>query len=631
MPSTILCVDDDPGFLRILARAFREQGYQVATAADGEAALEQLKALRPQLVTLDVMLPRRDGFSVLEEIRGRGGDHLPVILLSGARFSPEYEARAKELAVDATLTKPVPLKKLLSVVAKLVPQNGTGKAKPIDLAGTLEDMPFAFLLHHLHGMRASGVLRVEQGSKKKLIQLQGGQPVAVRSNMMKETLGHLLVASGTITWDVLHESVRRVKEGEGLQGQILKAMYMLDDEDLARALHQQSTEKLLEVFGWSTGSFRFQQNARIRGEAAGLKCAPATLILEGIRGRTPIESVDGYLRERAHLYPCLSSSPFHEFQSVDIGSEVQEILQSLDGSKTVRSLMARPEEERRVLLALVATGHVDLEPRPVAQVAPLPSRAGRVLEEKVRAVDDRAEGNRVRRVRSELAELAERFQGDNAFEMFDLTPSADDAAIRSAYADLAHRTHPDRFARDGEAVRRLAEEVFDHVTRAYQSIATAKDRARSEEARREQSEIDEGQQALRAELAYQQGMRALKSRLHTEALKHFASAVEAYPEEGEYHAMYGWALYLEDPDRVREAKRHALHGKKLAPNRSAPLVVLGRLCKAQEKLDLAEKLFAQAVEQDPDCGEALQELRLMALRKRNSKGGLLRRILKRSA
>jgi len=58
---------------------------------------------------------------------------------------------------------------------------------------------------------------------------------------------------------------------------------------------------------------------------------------------------------------------------------------------------------------------------------------------------------------------------------------------------------------------------------------------------------------------------------------------------------------------------------------------LGRLCKGQDKLDLAERLFAQAVEQDPDCSEALQELRLMALRKRNAKGGLLRRILKRSA
>ncbi len=629
MSSTILCVDDDPGFCRILGRAFREQGHDVLTAADGDSALDQVRSRRPDLVTLDVMLPRRDGFSVLEEIRSLGGPHLPVILLSGARFTPEYETRASQLAVDEVLTKPVPLWKLLEVVDRLAPQDVERVARPIDLSGSLDDLPFALLLHHLHGMRASGVLRVENQKKKKLIQLRDGQPATVRSNMMKETLGHLLVASGTITWDVLHESVRRVKEGEGLQGQILKAMYMLDDADLARALHHQSSEKLLEVFEWRSGTFRFEQGARIRGEAAGLKRSPASLILDGVRQRSPIEQVDGFLQTRADLFPVPGGSPFHEFQEIEVDEAWESAIAKIDGTRSVGELLSMSEEDRRVLMAMIATGQVELEPKPAARVIE-PRVTGRVLEEKVRVVDDRCEDHRLDRVRTELTELAERFQGDDPHAMFGLARTATDPEIRQAYSRFARQTHPDRYSRDGDAVRGLAEQVFDRVTQAYQAIATEADRQRTAQQKRDDAELEAGQQALRAELAFQRGERALRARLHDEAVECFAEAVKAYPEEGEYHCAYGWALYVSDPERIKEAKRHALHGKKLAPDRSAPLLVLGRLCKAEEKPEMAEKLFSKAVELDPDCAEALQELRLIALRKRNS-SGILTRILKRSA
>ncbi len=633
MASTILCVDDDPGFCRILQRAFREQGYRVIVAHDGDAAIEQIRSLRPQLVTLDVMLPRRDGFSVLEEIRRDERHPLPVVLLSSCRLSPDYRARAEALAADAALTKPVPLKRLLGLVAKLIPDAEDVSERPVRLSGSFEELPFAFLLHHLHGMRASGVLRVEHGTKKKLVQLRNGQPVAVRSNLVKETLGHLLVASGTITWDALHESVRRVKKGEGLQGQILKAMYMLDDEDLARALHQQAEQKLLEIFSWPSGRYRFQQGARIRGEARGLHRSPASLILEGVRERsTPVE-VERLLRERHRLHPVRSSLPFHEFQSLEFDDEAEALLETLDGSRPLEEICREGDAQGRLLLGLIATGLVELEPHAPSRPPAVPRAHGRVAAERVRSVDRRSEGWQIEEIREELLELAARFEGEDPFAMFGLSPQAADAEIRRAYAELARRTHPDRFGAHGEAVRGLAEDVFSRVSKAYQAIATQADRQRAEAARRESAELEEGHQALRAELSYQRGRRALRARRWELALQEFGDAVKAYPEEGEYHAYFGWALHLahaDDPERLREAKRHALHGKKLAPDRSAPLLVLGRLCKAQGKTELAERLFTRAVELDPDCTEALQELRLIALRKRKNRSrNLVRRILRR--
>ena len=108
--ATILCADDDRGFCQILSRAFTQAGYRVETAHDGVAAVERARALKPALMTLDVMLPRLDGFRVLEAIRGdKGLANTPALFVSGCTFTPDYQARARSLAAAAVLKKPVPL------------------------------------------------------------------------------------------------------------------------------------------------------------------------------------------------------------------------------------------------------------------------------------------------------------------------------------------------------------------------------------------------------------------------------------------------------------------------------------------------------------------------------------------
>ncbi len=69
MPETILVVDDDPDIARFVEVNLRSAGYEVAVAADGEEALEKAVQLRPDLVLLDVMMPRIDGFEVAQRLR----------------------------------------------------------------------------------------------------------------------------------------------------------------------------------------------------------------------------------------------------------------------------------------------------------------------------------------------------------------------------------------------------------------------------------------------------------------------------------------------------------------------------------------------------------------------------------
>jgi DNA-binding response OmpR family regulator/tetratricopeptide (TPR) repeat protein len=633
---TILCVDDDRHFCQILVRALGAEGWRVETVHDGERALGRIRELSPALVTLDVMLPRFDGFTVLEILRRDAQlAATPVLLVSGCTLRPEDEARARALGAAAVLKKPVPLDQLLAVVA----QHAVRSAEAVAAAppapppgGSFDELPFAALLHHLHGLRASGVLALENGKKKKQLQLRDGIPVAVRSNLVQETLGQLLLASGKITPDVLHESLTRSQRGEGLIGQILVAMHMLDEPDLATALHRQADEKLLEVFGWETGRSQFHPGTRIKGTAntLALKRSPASLVLEGVRTRMQLVAIDRYLAERAEQLVLPGESPFYRYQEVELSVAERTLLERLDGRQRLGSLARGGEPLRRTLYALCVLELVDLR----ASVPPdrrredsLPPRPAETSAAQPPPEDDALSG--------ELSAMAERMRKADAFGVLEVERSAGDAEIRTAYADLAKRTHPDRFVSASSAVHQMAEQVFGLVSAAYEAIADGESRLRylREEVsrRRLQQEIDEGQRAVRAEGEFQKGEAALRARRPDLALAHFQGAVEAYPEEGEYHAALGYALHLTapaNPVTLKKAYAHIQKGRKLAPDRAKPYLYLGRLSLAEGRADVAEKLFGRTVQLDPDCLDALRELRLINLRREKSKT-IVQRILRR--
>jgi CheY-like chemotaxis protein/tetratricopeptide (TPR) repeat protein len=664
--ATILCVDDDRGFCQILSRAFSQAGYRVETVHDGETALQQVKRLRPALVTLDVMLPRLDGFSVLQAIRGQTEPvaSTPTLFVSGCTFTPAYGERAKRLGALGVVKKPVPLDRLLALVEEILRKRGGAArapapeaapavaqkkpartAAPSEIAfdGEIADLPFADLLHHLHGMRVNGVLEIVHGKKKKSIQFRDGVPEAIRSNLVQETLGHLLVASGRISADVLHQSLLQKKNQGGLLGQILLASQMLDEEDLARALRTQADEKLFELFSWRAGRFHLHRNARLRsGNALHLKHSPADLVLRGVVERMPFPVVAKRLADNAGRLVVPGGTRFYQFQDVSLGEEGEALLARVDGKKTLARLAANSEREQRLLYGLLALEMLDLDDvgSDTAAHAPAAAQASgwrlREVQRKVQGSEARATASEVDAQRSELSALAERIRGRDPWQTLGVAPDASDERIRNNYAELAKRVHPDRFIGASDAVRRLAEEVFGLASTAFDAIRD--DDARTAYARsRKQAEADraareESERAVYAEREFVKGESLLRAKRPLEALPHLRNAVEAYPEEGEYHVYYGWALYVADPEKpgvLEKALGVVMKGRKLAPDRPTPYLFLGRLCQAGNRVDTAEKMFARAIQLDPDCLEAVRELRLVRMRQDKARG-IVGRILRRS-
>ncbi|HXR64759.1 MAG TPA: response regulator transcription factor [Ktedonobacteraceae bacterium] len=109
----ILTADDDPQLLRLITRNLEFEGYEVAAASDGERALEQIEQLAPDLVLLDVMMPRMDGFTVTSLVREFST--VPIILIT-ARGQDQDKVKGLDLGADDYLTKPFSVDELLARV-----------------------------------------------------------------------------------------------------------------------------------------------------------------------------------------------------------------------------------------------------------------------------------------------------------------------------------------------------------------------------------------------------------------------------------------------------------------------------------------------------------------------------------
>jgi DNA-binding response OmpR family regulator len=123
---TILVIEDDPSITMGLELNLRAEGYRVILAHDGEEGLAKARAEEVDLLILDVMLPRLNGFEVLRVLRGEGSE-LPVLMLS-ARGAEMDKVMGLELGAEDYVTKPFGLAELLARVRAILRREGKGKS-----------------------------------------------------------------------------------------------------------------------------------------------------------------------------------------------------------------------------------------------------------------------------------------------------------------------------------------------------------------------------------------------------------------------------------------------------------------------------------------------------------------------
>jgi two-component system response regulator MprA len=133
----ILVVDDEPAVRDSLRRALTLEGYEVDLAADGAEALARLSTSPPEIVLLDVLMPRVDGLEVARRVRA-AGNRVPILMLT-AREQVSDRVAGLDAGADDYVVKPFALEELLARIRALLRRNGAGVDGALEFADVVLD------------------------------------------------------------------------------------------------------------------------------------------------------------------------------------------------------------------------------------------------------------------------------------------------------------------------------------------------------------------------------------------------------------------------------------------------------------------------------------------------------------
>jgi len=674
---TILLVEDDRALQRALAEALTDAGFTVLAERDGEWAVRTFKQRHVDLAVLDMLLPGKGGLIVAEEIRGasRGAD-IPIVIATGlmraGRSRREFSEKLGAGGPLEWLDKPFEPGQLVALCQRLLhlsPEEtdpaerkrrreqarieskaqtpafashaDLQEAKGVEsesqvrfrgaalVRGDLRDTPFAEVLSQLHRWRATGALLLRNGAMKKIVYVKEGAALFVRSNILGECLGQVLVRERMITLDECAESLKKMQAEKRQQGTVLIEMGCISPANLAYALQLQQETKLYDLFSWREGEYSFNPRAEAPPSLIALEGTSARVLFEGIQRVYDGERAARELGDVDSLAVRLADEPLDRFQEMGLEAEHARFYSLIDGRRTVGELLALGKlpagEARQLLFALKCANMIQLgaaaRATTVTQEIPVFARtAPRSPPPPVAEMPERALPEPELALRQQVERLAARAQDlrrGTLYETLGVPPHATAAELQSAYATKAKEHHPHRLGPDATAeTRGLAEEIFGQILHAHEVLADPARRATYDAELSEgsvRSDSDDVARILAAEERFREGEEHLKQGKPQLARSAFAEATKLYPDEAEFHACLGWASWLSsgrDDAGENVAQAHLARALALNPRMDRAYVFRGNIEKARGNVREAEAEFEKALTCNPACTEALRELKL---------------------
>ncbi len=124
MTIRILAVDDEEDILRLIEIKLKKAGFEVLTAHDGQAALQRALAEKPDLMLVDVMMPGRDGYSVISEVKRQLGAEAPIMILLTARGQEIDVVQGLTTGADDYIIKPFSPRELIARINVVLIKRG---------------------------------------------------------------------------------------------------------------------------------------------------------------------------------------------------------------------------------------------------------------------------------------------------------------------------------------------------------------------------------------------------------------------------------------------------------------------------------------------------------------------------
>jgi DNA-binding response OmpR family regulator len=677
MAGYVLIVESDPNLQKRIGDVLREADYELAAETEGAWAKRSVAVRTPDAVVLDTKLADTDGFRVAEELRkDPDTKQTPIFFIATTHRGAAHRTEARRRFAPAEyLSTPLDTSTLLALLLEAVPPTGpTGTARPpaepappqpsepvksdpaqlaerrdversartlsaekAELQGTLRRAPFARLLHRLYVQKASGSLLLLRDETKKIVSFVDGYPVSVRSNMLSECLGQILLSQRLISDKALAQSVTRMQKEKRQQGQILVEMGALSPYNLERALVAQTEAKLFEIFSWPDGKFMFKDGAPAPREAQRLDRPPAALILEGIRRHYDADRQRTVLEGYVGQYVMLSPDPTLRHQEMTADPTELAFIRSIHGTERLEAILDRAEiprdKARLLLVALSESGMIrpaDAVPAARRRAASAPVNGGPAPAGAVAGTAPQQFTGTL--AAGQLAMVLETVRTQDYFWTLGVDRDASPADVDHAYDVQARIFHADRYRGSSEEDRRVAQEIFERLSEAYRvlsdparrrayvgKLAKAEDKAREAAPPQDRGEVRHAAAGAPTSAAnaaarslYEAGLEHLRGRRHHEAVEAFRQAARLVPNEAEYRAALGWALFREAPADAR-AGRAALaelrRALQLDSKNRRGYLYLAQYYAQTGQPELAIQELERLLAIDPTVVEAAEELR----------------------
>ena len=315
MGGRILIIDDDPVNVKILGDFLSRKGCEVERATDGEEALTQLAHKRPDLILLDVLLPKINGLDLCRRIK-QGQSAPPVFLMSAVYRSPSIQRDAQaEYGADAYFVKPFRIQDLWGhIEERLGKPSRQAAASPLE--GDLAKVGFARLLVTLHAAEESGVLKIRSGHMEKLIYLERGQPIAVESSLRSDA-------------------------------------------------NQDMRERILGCFMLVSGGFQFIPEARPPQNLERSQVSVPELVLEGVRRHVPQVELSREIEVVRQRVVHAREDSAAQLLGARLDDDAARVLRAIDGQASVEQVIARSGVQAtaamQILLAFILLGVAAVE------------------------------------------------------------------------------------------------------------------------------------------------------------------------------------------------------------------------------------------------------------------------------
>lgn len=387
---TILVVDDDVSVTEYLSAAIRSAGHTIELAYDGEEALEAFERSQPDLVLLDALIPKKDGFEVCRAIKARSRS-TPVVMMSGIYTKRSYRQDAlKSAGAVEYLLKPFGISELLRVLQDHLGVKASG-GKALEDGEILRHMgassdveqglrrffqggegklgegtsftqkPVALVLRDLYLRRRTGLLLLRNDKWTSIFYFQRGEIVFVRSNDVSLRLDRVLVKMNKLDDDQYEraQDLFKAHRGKRRMGEILTGMKIISQDDLAEALRFQLQLLVARVFQWKSGTSYFVQGPLPEKVDPVGEIDTRALLFTGVRNMRDIPTL------RRHLpsdHTVLRRSQDHAATADAVGLTAfeRQILSVVDGTKTVRQVRSMGQlanvQIDALLFAFLCTG-----------------------------------------------------------------------------------------------------------------------------------------------------------------------------------------------------------------------------------------------------------------------------------